>query len=576
MNARTELQQAAPTLQSLPLAAIAPSQTDIQVLRRHRFDVDKITELAESIRTNGIVQPIVVRPRDAQLSTLRDAPLYEIVAGERRWRAAEIAGLTHIPAIARDLTDDQVLEVQLVENLQRDELLPLEEAHGYRELMRIKSIKAEDVGELVGKSRSWVYARLKLLDLPESARNDLQTGRLDASRALLVARIADPKRQEKALKLATERDWRGEYLFSYRALREQLEKAGATVNLKTAPFRRDDGSFWLFTPILGKRGQEDVEAIPACDACPKRDADVCTDVACYQAKVKQHGERVKKAAADAGKPVLTGEAAKAIAPRKDKLVGYLDLAEPCDYDLCEEEPLDLRDVREGESAKDHDARIAAYEERAAAFRERTYRELLESAGLEVTLIEDPKTKAIRELVPFKAAAKVLDEVYDIQVPSYIAEPERGPVSNPADYKAEQARRAAEEQAHRAREEKELEARRRVLLAIAEKPHGALTREELVDIADVLLDSWKLNQGLKTVYTKLPEPGQLKDAELTKLIRLALVAEAVIHTSNSPYALYALAKRMKIDVAKVKAGKEAAATPTKKKAPAKKPTKAKRK
>lgn len=162
MNAPIEHHLAATALRALPVSEIQTSRTHVQALRRARFTEEGLADLAASVKETGVVQPIIVRPVDEQ---------HEIVAGERRWRAAVMAGFDTIPAIVRDLTDEQVLEVQIIENLQREELLPLEEAEGYRELMNLKGIAAEDVGDLVGKSRSWVYGRLKLA---RSRWDDLQ------------------------------------------------------------------------------------------------------------------------------------------------------------------------------------------------------------------------------------------------------------------------------------------------------------------------------------------------------------------------------------------------------------------
>jgi len=186
----------------LPIKLLRPSKTKIQAIRRAHFDQDKIGELAESIKQQGLLQPILVRPapRSPALNYLDTDPTHEIVAGERRFLAAQKAGLTDIDCHCRELTDDQVLEAQLVENLQREDVSPLEEAEGYRELLTMKNIKAEDLGALIGKSRAYVYARMKLLDLCPDARKLLDTGGIDASVALLIARIPDAKMQAKAAK----------------------------------------------------------------------------------------------------------------------------------------------------------------------------------------------------------------------------------------------------------------------------------------------------------------------------------------------------------------------------------------
>lgn len=124
---------------------------------RTEFDAEKLNELAESIKKYGILQPIVVKKLDNGF--------YKIVAGERRWRASKLAGLTKIPAIIRDFDDQETMEIALVENLQREDLNPFEEARGYRELMDLFSMTQEQVAQKVGKSRSAVANSIRLLSL---------------------------------------------------------------------------------------------------------------------------------------------------------------------------------------------------------------------------------------------------------------------------------------------------------------------------------------------------------------------------------------------------------------------------
>lgn len=183
---------------ALPLAHLRPSQTKIQQQRRAHFDKNKLQELADSIKAQGQLQPILVRPLLPEPGHQLVQPLYEIIAGERRYLASKLAGLTTVDCVIRGLDDAQVLEAQLVENLQREDVNPLEEAEGYRELIDLKKIKAEDLGALVGKSRAYIYGRMKLLDLCPAARKTLEEGKIDASVALLIARIPDAEMQELA------------------------------------------------------------------------------------------------------------------------------------------------------------------------------------------------------------------------------------------------------------------------------------------------------------------------------------------------------------------------------------------
>lgn len=156
MNApQTAAELSKPTISMLALSELVPSNTHIQELRRARFDQKLITELAESIKGVGVLQAILVRPLPAGEGSKALQKLgrnvHQIVAGERRFLAAKKAGLNEIPATVRELTDEQVLEVQLIENLQREDLHELEEAEGYEELMKLKKISADAVGDMVGR-----------------------------------------------------------------------------------------------------------------------------------------------------------------------------------------------------------------------------------------------------------------------------------------------------------------------------------------------------------------------------------------------------------------------------------------
>ncbi len=150
--------------------------------RRH-FDEERIADLVESVREKGVLQPLLVR-RDPE-----DTNTYEIIAGERRWRAAQLAQLHEVPVIVKEFSDREALEVALVENLQRQDLSPLEEADGYRRLLDEFHHTQEDLAKAVGKSRSHVTNTLRLLGLPDPIKLMLDEGRLTAghARALLTA-----------------------------------------------------------------------------------------------------------------------------------------------------------------------------------------------------------------------------------------------------------------------------------------------------------------------------------------------------------------------------------------------------
>jgi ParB family chromosome partitioning protein len=158
---------------------------------RRAFAEDELDELAASLRERGIIQPIIVRP-------LRGTPEgYEIVAGERRWRAAQRAGLHEVPVVVIEATDAEALQLAIIENVQRSDLNALEEAEGYRALIEEFGNSQEDVAKIVGKSRSYVANTLRLLRLPDSVKNYINIGKLDAGHARMLvgdvnaAKLAD-------------------------------------------------------------------------------------------------------------------------------------------------------------------------------------------------------------------------------------------------------------------------------------------------------------------------------------------------------------------------------------------------
>jgi hypothetical protein len=160
MNAPTRTEHLVePKVELIPVASIAPSETHIQQLRRKRYDIEALARTSPPASPSSACSS---RASCASCPALRGLAAYELVCGERRWRASRQANVAHFPAIVRELGDAEVLEIQLVENLQRESLHPLEEAAGYEELMKVGKITADQVGDRVGLSRSWVYSRLNL------------------------------------------------------------------------------------------------------------------------------------------------------------------------------------------------------------------------------------------------------------------------------------------------------------------------------------------------------------------------------------------------------------------------------
>lgn len=300
---------------TLPINAIAASPSN----PRKRFDETYLQELANSIKEHGLIQPITVRPftvdmllafnqRDHGRTDAADLPEYEIVVGECRWRAAKLAELTEIPAFWRELDDKQVLEIQVIENLQRRDVHPLEEADGYRQLIDRHGYTAEQIGEKIGKSRSYVYGRMKLSALASDGREIFLDGKIDASVALLIARIPAEKDQARAIKDLS--NYAGSGQISFRDAKYRIQH-GFTINLCHATFPLDDETL---LPAAG-----------SCSACLKRSgnspelcpdiesADVCTDTRCYEEKRLGQREQLLSSYRERKIPVLIGEAAKEIA-----------------------------------------------------------------------------------------------------------------------------------------------------------------------------------------------------------------------------------------------------------------------
>jgi len=288
---------------------------------RKRFDDARLQELANSIKAHGVLQPLLGR----ELAHVEGKPRrIEIIAGERRYRASKLAGETNIPVMIRNLTDTEVLHAQVIENLQRDDLHELEEAEGYERLLKEKDrsgqpYTAETIAAEIGKSRAYVYARLKLLDLCAEARDACYAGELDASTALLIARIPVHKLQIEALKEVTRKEesehmpmrCKGDKLISYRKAREILQDR-YMLDLSDAPFDIKDAA------LVPKSG--------SCTDCTKRTGnqpelfddvgskDVCTDPVCHALKKTAHVLALQKAAEEKGNKLLLGKDAKKLIP----------------------------------------------------------------------------------------------------------------------------------------------------------------------------------------------------------------------------------------------------------------------
>ena len=163
---------------------------------RTRFDEARLEDLAKSIRANGVVQPLLVR---------RKGGSYELIAGERRWRAAQLAGLTHVPVVVRNVPDDKVLELALIENIQREDLNPIEEAQAYKKLIDSIGLTQETLAERVGRDRSYITNYLRLLRLPEDIRRLIEEGKLSTGHARTLLGASDIDTQRRIARRIIER-----------------------------------------------------------------------------------------------------------------------------------------------------------------------------------------------------------------------------------------------------------------------------------------------------------------------------------------------------------------------------------
>jgi len=408
-------------MEMIALSAIAPSETN----PRKNFKEAELQELAASVKQKGVLQPVLVRPFPwrwgwqehnhkrgvfttvmlkgegagmttryagedfaTQAAAVKAAealgaklPKFELIAGERRYRASKIAGLVEIPAVISDLDDKAVLEAQMVENLQRADLEPLEEAKGYQVLMTGHGYTAETLADKLHKSRSYVYGMIKLCGLPENAQQALETGLIPKSTAELIARLPNEKMRQKFANEVLKPEW-DKSLMSYRKAKDIQEKS-YMVELKGSPFP-----------------QQDPELLPAagpCSSCPKMTgnarelfpdgrADMCTDPVCFGQKKTAHHARLVSKAQAAGLEVLDVKTSnKLFSPWTDTMqdtTHFLDLAEVCHRDKAKNA--------------------------------RSFKQLLEGSGVKPVIAFDKKGKE-RKLVPRPAAEEWLKKTHKIEL-----------------------------------------------------------------------------------------------------------------------------------------------------------------
>src|SRR5471030_2282210 len=288
---------------------------------RKHFKPEALEEMASSIFEKGVIQPIIVRlvsciEDEARRKEAGNAK-YELVVGERRWRGSKIAGKTEIPSVIRNLTDHEALMLQVIENAQREDPDPLEEAEQYDALLKSGKSTVDELAAEIGKSRATIYGRIKLLSLPDRVKEALRAGKITPQVALLIARIPNPKVAEEA----AVRILKGEngQPFSFRQVQAFIAEEYMT-QLKGAPFDPKDKTL--------------VPAAGPCASCPKRTgnqkelfsdvsrADVCTDPVCFRQKCEATRLRVLEAAKQEGKLVLSPEDSAELYPYRGGQLKY--------------------------------------------------------------------------------------------------------------------------------------------------------------------------------------------------------------------------------------------------------------
>lgn len=334
---QTQTQQFMP---AVPISEIAESPTNPRKL----FDGQALEELAASIREHGVMQPVLLRRLDG-IAADNPVAIYELVFGHRRVRAARMADQATVPALLVEMTDAQALEAQVLENCQRADVTPIEEAEGYLALHLRHGLPVAELAAKVGKSEAHVYQRMKLAELPEDARNAVAAGKLALTVALALARIANPELRTKAAAEVLEERPRS---FWDPDTREQVETVEHMTTEQALRFirtrytlRMDEATWDLADATLVARAG-------ACAKCPKCSANtpllfpeladehaLCSDPDCYAAK-RQAAWEIRKAELEAkGKKVLDGKEA-------EKVVSYYGLKPSCGYvemtTVCHEDP----------------------------------------------------------------------------------------------------------------------------------------------------------------------------------------------------------------------------------------------
>lgn len=553
----------APALQELAVSALAESPSN------PRKTWGDLGELVDSIREKGVLQPILARPLPGPGG---GAVTHEVVFGHRRLRAAKKAGLATIPAIVRSLDNRAALEAQVIENGQREDIHPLEEALGYQLLHEEHGYTVEELAAKVAKSKSYVYQRLQLCALVEPARKAFLAGKLAASVAHQLTRVPADLQPQALKEITQERDVWDEPDFALDGLgklpdlvpdaeRHEVKEFTNPGRVKEAPSAKEAIQILRLRYMLSLSAVPweltDADLVPeagACSTCPKRTGtqrelfpdvkspDVCTDPSCFARKRATAMAQLRAKAEAAGRKILTGKEAEAVLTGRSHV-------DPDNQ--CWEDP-----------------------------RSRTYRALLGKRRLEEhAVLVEQKDGDLVERVPASVARQVLKK----------SRASSGASSNSAgnSYAAAERQREA-----KARLERRI--RGRILEGVVAKVRK-LERADLEMILgaafsglwhehqDLLAKRWGVPER-RGSYQALDERAQafastLKPAELAaRLMEVALVKDATPSTYNTskPAALLAAAKRHGVDAAAIRREETVAARQAAKEKAARKRKSAKKK
>jgi ParB/RepB/Spo0J family partition protein len=497
---------------------------------RTSFDTQALAKMAESIRSVGVMQQILVRPVDYAQIQRNGQPVqaYEIVFGHRRYRASKLAGVETIPCFVRELTDSQAAQLQSIENVQREDLNPMEAARSYQQYLQAHSVTKDQLAQEIGLSRSHVYGYLTLLKAVPMIQDAVRAGDIGPDVAIKIARLHTPKLQERALAAL-----KGKYY--------DLEDGGKKSVRQITEFLAEKFTLNLKEALFDPKDAKLLEGADACTACPKRtgnapeyqdlteeranayrqkqrgEANLCTDPDCFDAKKKAHLAIEAGKLAAKGKTVIEGAKARQVVGADGTIKGgYIALKE-------------VKSLL----AKQKGAKPAA---------------------LPTVVVQNPRDGTTKEAVKIEdlkaAGVKVKDQPKQSGGGRY-------------DYQAEARQREEERAVKEAKAADETRVNTAILAAVREAAAGvplsplALQLAVAAAVSGVEWDSRGVLAQLhdcKSIEQLQKKIGQMPVERLTTLL---LDCALVVHVKANPYradkpeALLAAAKHYGVDVAEIR-------------------------